>query len=201
MAGISYFICDTETTGLKYDFHDLVEISIIRYQDRMQLTEKVKALNPNNASFDALQITGKTMQDLYTGMDCIDMVSKVNDFFDTDGLTPAHRCIVAHNAAFDMKFLHKAWERYGKQFPAELWLDTLSMSRKVAKNRGIIKDASGEKPKFNLYASCQLFGIKQMGGRHNAKDDTRHTYMLLKHFIDSGVDMLEHIKRIPHGDD
>ena len=198
---IVYYILDTETTGLKHDFHDLVEISVIRYSDRLQLSQKVRALKPENANYDALQITGKTMKDLYEGISRTEMVEKVHHFFGMDGLTSAHRCVVAHNAPFDRKFMHHIWTKHHKNFPADLWLDTLTLSRRVAKARGLERDATGEKQKFNLYAACDLFGIKKQGSAHNAQDDTRNTFLLLKHFIDSGVDMLDMIKRIPHSED
>lgn len=198
---IVYYILDTETTGLKHDFHDLVEISVIRYSDRLQVSKQVRALKPENANYDALQITGKTMKDLYNGISRTEMVEEIHHFFNMDGLTPAHRCVVAHNAPFDRKFMHHIWTQHKKVFPADLWLDTLTLSRRVAKSQGIIKDANGEKPKFNLYAACDLFGIKKTGSAHNAQDDTRNTYLLLKHFFDTNVDMLDMIKRIPHGED
>lgn len=198
---IAYYILDTETTGLKPDFHDLVEISIIRYSDRTQLSKQVRALRPENANFDALQIIGKTMKDLKQGIERTEMVEEVNDFFRLDGLTPAHRCIVAHNAPFDRKFMHYIWERHRQTFPADLWLDTLTLSRKVAKERGLNKTASGERQSFNLYAACDLFGIRKRGTAHNAQDDTRNTFFLLKHFFETNVDTLSMIKRIPHGEE
>lgn len=201
MAGISYYIIDTETTGLKHDFHDLTEISVIRFEDRMQISRNVRALKPENANYDALQITGKTMKDLYTGMERAEMVEEVNYFMSADNLTPAHRCIVAHNAPFDRKFLHHIWDAHRKVFPADLWLDTLTLSRKIAKAKGIDKKENGDKQSFGLYAACDLFGIKKIGNAHNAKDDTRNTYLLLKQFIDSGFDFLDMIKRIPHGEE
>lgn len=198
---ITYYILDTETTGLKHDFHDLVEISVIRYDDRLQLSKKVRALRPENANYDALQIIGKTVKDLYDGIERTEMVEEVHHFLNMDGLTPAHRCIVAHNAPFDRKFMHHIWARHKKVFPADLWLDTLTLSRRVAKSRGIDKKADGERQSFNLYSACDLFGIKKVGAPHNAQDDTRNTYLLLKHFMSEGVNILDMIKRIPHEDE
>lgn len=196
--GLSYFIVDVETTGLRHGHHDIVEISVIRYADRLQLSEQVKAVNPYNASYDALQITGKTMKDLYYGIDQEEMIEKVNDFINLDGLTPAHRCFVGHNVSFDRKFLHHTWSSHNKILPADLWLDTLALSKRLAKARGLEKNAEGRQ-KFNLYATCDLFGVKKMGQAHTAKDDTRNTYMLFKYLLENDADILDNIKRIPHG--
>lgn len=198
---IVYYILDTETTGLKHDFHDVIEVSIIRFHDALQMTRNVRATKPENANYDSLRIIGKSMKDLYQGISQTEMVQEVETFLKQDNLGPAHRCIVAHNAPFDRKFVHHIWEKNKKQFPADLWLDTLTLCKQMAKKRGIVKTATGEKPKFNLYAACDLFGVKKYGTAHNARDDTRNTYMLLKHFIDNKDDFISLVKRIPHEDE
>src|SRR5579871_1292089 len=150
MSGIKYYIIDTETTGLKANYHEMTEIGIIRCEDRVQLWRQIKCVYPERANFDALAITKKTMADLERGADHLQVVDECERFFAEDGLTPAHRCIVAHNAPFDRKFLHALWEQLGKEFPAHLWLDTMSLTREYAKQIGLVK------PKVNLHASCDI---------------------------------------------
>lgn len=192
MSGIAYIVCDTETSGLMTGFHDLVEVSLIRFNDRTQMTRIVKAKNPKNASFDALKVTGKKMSDLYKGIECEQMINEVNEFFDNDGLTPAHRCIVAHNASFDRRFIHHTWDAHNKAFPANLWLDTLALCRKITKREGIIK------PSLKLNDVCDRFGIKRFANSHSAAGDARNTFMLFKQFIDNNEDFIDLIKSIPH---
>ncbi len=204
MSGIVYYVLDTETTSLNQLFGDLVEISLIRCPDEeynkdkpieqqakpVQISRTIKALNPANASIDSLRITGKTLEDLYNGITLAQAVQEINDFINQDGKTPAHRCIVAHNANFDQKFICHAWQRFGQLFPAEMWLDTLAMSRAYAKkNLGLIK------PKVNLAAACDLLQIKKTAKMHNAQDDARNCYKLWKALREKGVDHLEFIKR------
>lgn len=199
---IVYYVLDTETTGIKHDFHDLIEISVIRYDDKTQISRIVRADKPQNASFDALRITGKTMRDLYNGIDKVQMVNEVNAFFNEDGLTPAHRCIVAHNAPFDRKFLHSTWTKCAQEFPAELWLDTLSLCRRLAAPMiAKAKEEGTKRPELNLHAACDLFGVKKIAQAHNARDDSRNTYLLLRKFMSDGIDFLDLIKRIPHNQD
>jgi DNA polymerase III epsilon subunit-like protein len=199
---IAYYVLDTETTGIKHDFHDLIEISVIRFSDKTQISRIVRADRPQNASFDALRITGKTMRDLYHGIDKVQMVAEVNAFFEEDGLTPAHRCIVAHNAPFDRKFLHHTWTRCAKEFPAELWLDTLTLCRRQAAPLiAKAKEDGTKKPELNLHAACDLFGVRKIAQAHNARDDSRNTYLLLKKFIAEEVKFADLIKRIPHNQD
>lgn len=193
MNEIKYYVIDTETTGLKANYHEMTEIGIIRYTDCMQLWKQIKAVYPERANFDALAITKKTLADLENGLDKEAVVKQCNNFFSQDGATPAHRCIIAHNAAFDRKFCHALWEQCGEVFPANLWLDTMSLTREYAKKIGIVK------PKVNLHASCDLVGIKKISQAHNAKVDSRNTYLLHKHLIqEKQVDYLPFIKTAIH---
>lgn len=193
MSGIKYYVIDTETTGLKASYHEMTEIGIIRCEDRVQLWRQIKCTYPERANFDALAITKKTMADLERGGDAAAVAEECERFFNEDGLTPAHRCIVAHNAPFDRKFLHALWEQLGKEFPAHLWLDTMSLTREYAKQIGLVK------PKVNLHASCDMVGIKKLSEAHNAKVDSRNTFLLHRSLVeDKKVDYLPFIKTAVH---
>src|ERR1035437_3500109 len=181
MSGLQYYCCDTETTGLKSGYNEMTEVGIIRCTDRVQLWRNIRCEYPERANFDALAITKKTLADLEKGHDKNDVVIECEKFFSEDGLTPAHRCIVAHNAPFDRKFLHALWESCGKEFPAHLWLDTISLTKQFIKTTGLDEDAKRNglpKLKVNLHAACDLVGIKKFADAHNAKVDSRNTYLL-----------------------
>lgn len=169
---IQYYIIDTETNGIKADYHEMTEIGIIRFKDRVQLWSQIKCEYPERSSYDALKITNKTLADLAVGKTKEQIVEDCNKFFEEDGLTSAHRCIICHNASFDKRFLHSLWKSVGKEFPANLWLDTMAMVRLYAKDNGIVK------PKVNLHASCDLLQINKISKAHNAKVDSRNTYLL-----------------------
>jgi DNA polymerase III epsilon subunit-like protein len=202
MSGLHYYVIDTETTGLKSGYHEMTEIGIIRCTDRVQLWRQIKCTYPERANFDALAITKKTMADLEKGHERDYVVAECEKFFNEDGLTPAHRCIVAHNAPFDRKFLHALWESCGKEFPAHLWLDTMSLTREFLKQAGIEAEhkAKGlKKPSVNLHASCDWVGIKKISDAHNAKVDSRNTYLLHRHLIEEKkIDHLPFIKTAVH---
>jgi DNA polymerase III epsilon subunit-like protein len=192
MSGLIYYCLDLETTGLKAAFHEITELSILRAEDRVQLSKQVRCLNPQNASFDALRITGKTIGDLSKGISSTELVEEVEFFLAEDNATPAHRCLVGHNiVSFDKKFLWHLWEMQGKRFPFDMYLDTLHMAKAYAKKQQLIK------PSLKLGNACDLFGIKKAQGEHAAKADTRNTYLLWKKLMES-MDHLEFIKQIPH---
>ena len=147
MSGLKYYVIDTETTGLKPGWHEITQISIIRCEDRHQLSEFIRAQYPKRASKEALAITGKIEADLRYGKDRITVVEAVDNFLRSDGLTDEHRCMIAHNAAFDKNFCHELWKSVGKTFPAICWLDTKVLAKNWAFKLGL------EKPKLSLAAA------------------------------------------------
>lgn len=199
---MQYYIVDVETTGLKAGWHEVVEISIIRCDDtREQLTEQIKAEYPERASAVALEITGKTIPDLLQGQDREDVVLFANEWFARDGLTPEHRCMVAHKAMFDKKFCHALWNEVGEVFPAVCWLDTVEFTKMWSKKIGVLPETKTKtgKPSYTLASSLKFAKIKAMPGMHDAGSDARNTYLLWKKGMETGiVDHLPLIKRWEH---
>jgi DNA polymerase III epsilon subunit-like protein len=198
MSGITYYIIDSETTGLSSSYHEVNELSIIRFADRVQLTRFIKCEYPERANFDSLAITGKTLNDLSTGISKEQAVEECNKFFEEDGLTPAHRCLVAHNAAFDRRFIHALWAKCNQELPVNLWICSMALTRDYAKKTGL-SVKGGAKISFKLPNSLDLVGIKKFSGAHASKVDTRNTYLLFKNLMeDKKVDHLPHIKTFVH---
>jgi len=198
-----YYVIDTETTGIKADYHEMTEIGIIRCTDRVQLWKQIKCEYPERANFDALAITQKSMADLVKGHDQKDIVEACEKFFAEDGATPGHRCIIAHNAPFDKRFLHALWAKHGKSFPANLWLDTISLTKDFLKKVDqstikIAKTATG-RVSTQLHACCDMVGIKKLSEAHNAKVDSRNTYLLWRNLVEEKkIDYLPFIKTEVH---
>jgi DNA polymerase III alpha subunit (gram-positive type) len=193
MAGLAYYCLDTETTGLLCGTHEIVELSIISATNKTQLTRIVRAEHPDNASLDALKITGKTKADLAKGCSKDTLISDFEKFVNEDGLTPAHRCLVGHNViSFDKRFLWHLWGSQGKVFPFNLYLDTMHLVKAYAKRMQIIK------PKVNLTASCDMLKIANINTNwHSAKADTQNCFFLWEKLM-ANVNYIEHIKTMPH---
>jgi len=191
--GLVYYIVDTETTGLSAGYHEMTEISIIRCEDRVQLTEFIKCDYPERANFDALAITKKTMADLETGKSKEEVTEKINKFLNEDGLTSAHRCFVAHNWTFDKRFIHALYEKVNQKCPVDLWLCSMALTKQYAKQIGLVK------PKVNLHAACDIVGIKKLSEAHASKVDSRNTFLLWKNLIEEKkIDHLPFIKTAVH---
>lgn len=202
MSGIVYYIVDTETTGLSSSYNETIEISIVRCHDRVQLTEFIKCDYPERASFDALAIQNKTMADLDKGKSKEEVIEKVNKFLNEDGLTPGHRCFVAHNWTFDKRFIHALYEKIGQKCPVDLWLCSMALTKQFIKNAGLDEDAKKKglpKLKVNLHSALDLVGVQKLSAAHASKVDSRNTYLLWKDLVENkGVDYLPFIKTAEH---
>lgn len=193
MSGLKFYLVDSETCGLDSSYHEMNEISIINYDTRVQLTEFIKCEYPERANFDSLAITKKTLADLSKGISKEEVVAKINKFLNEDGLTPSHRCFIAHNAQFDRKFIHALYEKVGQQLPVDLWVCTMALTRAYAKKIGLVK------PKVNLTASLEIAGIKKLAGVHASKVDSRNTFLLWKDLVENkNINYLPFIKQAEH---
>jgi len=190
--GLSYYVIDTETTGLKAGWHEVTEISIIRCSDRHQLTKNIKAEHPERVEQKALDVTGRTFESILEGDDKESVVEKCEEFWEEDGLTPEHRCLIAHNASFDKRFCHALWESVGKQFPVVCWLDTIRFTKEWTKKLGVYRKS------YKLASALEFAGIDPFKGAHEAGSDARNTYLLWKKAMDAKVNHLPAITRWPH---
>lgn len=211
--GLEYYIFDTETTGLKLGYHEINQISVLRVKDSKQITFQIKLKNPNVYDRRALEVQGITPKDLKEGIPLEEAVEKIDAFLQEDGKTKAHRCIIAHNAPFDRKFLQKAWDSVTKEFLADLWICTQSFAKRFVKKHGgtkvaemqikngidIKKDRFGNlKPKFGLNNFMMGIGLEPKTGAHNAHVDVLNTEVLYNWLMNSNTEYLSLVERRPH---
>lgn len=213
---INYYIIDTEVTGLSVDVHEINQLSVMRVQDREQLSIQIKVKKPHIYNAQSLEIQGISPSDLREGVPLEEAVEMVEMFLAEDGQTKAHRCIIAHNAPFDRKFVHRAWDNVDREFPADLWMCTQSFGKRYVK-----KNANGEKiaktqlaagvddmktdkktgrlkPKFGLNNFMLGVGLKPKDGAHQAEVDVQNTLDLYTWLMNSGTEHVSLISRIPH---
>lgn len=189
MSELHKYIIDVESSGLNPLYHEMTEISVIRVSDKVQISRNIKCRYPERSSLDSLRITNKTMADLKNGDDSLKVVNDINAFLAQDGATDLERCIIAHNANFDVKFCNAMWQNCGSFFPFRYQLCTWQMSKFFLKKIGETNQKS------NLNDICDFFKIKKYANAHSAKTDTRHTYHLYQKLInESYVDILNFIK-------
>ena len=205
---IKYYVLDVETNGLKAGWHEINQISVINAENKKQLSVDIAIEHPERSNQQALDIQGITIADLRKGIKNTEAVKKINEFIRADGLNNASRCIIGHNVAFDRKFCHQLWEDLGDGFPADLWICTRSLGQAYAKKFGgqklalaqhIVPNAKGVlKPKFGLNILMEGLGMTPKFGAHSATVDTQNTLDLYNFLMNSGMEYVSHIKRIPH---
>lgn len=192
MSNIEFYIIDTETNGLRAAFHEITEICCIRVSDRVHLARNIVANHPERSDARALEVTGKTKSDLARGVSQENAISVFEEFISQDGKSPKFRCVIAHQANFDMKFIHALWAQHNKSFPIDMWVDTVPMCRKWVEMQGLPKQS------VKLALASEMLGAKVVQGVHNAVSDTQNLYFVWKKLIESGVDYLDFIKLQPH---
>jgi DNA polymerase III epsilon subunit-like protein len=213
---INFYIADTETTGLAIDVHEINQISVMRVIDQKQLSLQIKVKHPHVYNIQALEVQGITPDDLKKGIPLEEAIILIEKFLNEDGQKPANRCIIAHNAPFDRKFIHRAWDTCNKVLPADLWLCTQSFAKRyIAKHRTgekiaeaqvkngveIKKDKYGAlKPKFGLNNFMVGIGLVPKIGAHSAEVDVQNTVALYNWLMNSNTEYVSLISRVPHKD-
>jgi len=160
LADLTYTVFDTETTGLEPSNGDeiiqigaarIVNNRLLRQEIFNQIVDPERPLKP-----ESIPIHGIT-EDMVRGKPNIDVVLPAFHEFCEDTV------LIAHNAAFDMRFLQLKEERTGIRFTQPV-LDTLLLSAVAQPNQESHK----------LDALLERLGI-ECETRHNALDDALAT--------------------------
>jgi len=160
LSDLTYTVFDTETTGLEPSSGDeiiqigatrIVNNRLLRQEVFNQIVDPERPLRP-----EGIPIHGIT-EDMVRGQPNIDIVLPAFHEFCEDTV------LIAHNAAFDMRFLQLKEERTGIRFTQPV-LDTLLLSAVVHPNQ--------ESHKLDVI--LERLGI-QIDKRHNALEDALAT--------------------------
>ena len=156
LSELTYTVFDTETTGLQPSAGDeIIQIGAARIVNNRLLRQEVfdQLVNPERPlKPESVQIHGIT-EDMLRGKPNIDVVLPAFHEFCADTV------LIAHNAAFDMRFLQLKEARTGVRF-AQPVLDTLLLSAVVHPHQESHK----------LDDILDRLGI-DIDSRHNALDD------------------------------
>jgi len=160
LSDLTYTVFDTETTGLQPSNGDeiiqigaarIVNNRLLRQEIFDQLVDPERPLKPESIPIHGIS------EDMVRGQPNIDLVLPAFHEFCEDTV------LIAHNAAFDMRFLQLKEERTGVRF-AQPVLDTLLLSAVVHPGQ----------ESHRLDVILERFGI-QIESRHNALEDALAT--------------------------
>ena len=194
----SYYVCDTETTGLDPEKNDTIEICLWRLGDAQSRTWCLRPLNPETIEDKALKINKHKREDIlgltkdgkekYLLPD--DVLPQIEEWIMEDGASAEERVFIGQNPEFDYKFLYNLWKKTGhpEDFPFGYWrnenenigftIDTIQIAR-------FIDLLLGKKRKYyNLGGLVSAFGVKKAQA-HRADGDVQMTKELFEKFAEA----------------
>ena len=176
MRNVSFAVVDFETTGLNPETDRIVQLAAVIVNGEGHIVDSfdtiVKPESPAEYQHGAEHIHGISAEQVSSGMPLRQALEQLWSI-------SAGNVFTAHNASFDLGFLHAESERVGIEGQVEIHIDTLELSRRTA--------GTDTTRRHNLFALCEHYGIER-DQVHDAKSDATATAQLLMHLIkDLGV--------------
>jgi DNA polymerase III epsilon subunit-like protein len=172
---------DTETTGLRPGFHEVIEIGCVLAEPRTDFFGSIEYVEtaarvwrihpkfPERAQSGALRANG------YGTRDWSDAVS-AKQAFEEFARMGKGKIFLAQNVTFDWSFLVADSERYGIQLQDDIFvrkLDLMSMAYLYAHTTDF------SLRRFSLEAMCEHFGVRNVSA-HEALSDARAALEIFK---------------------
>lgn len=173
------YVLDTETTGLDFYKHDVIELSILKLSTNEQKTWLIQPTNINNYSVAALKtnkhkledLQHKTEQGIKLYKNSKNVIVDIENWIMTDSLNSERRICVGQNVGFDLNMLKYLWIKCDSEdsFPfGKLMIDTRVLEIFFDYCKGSFDEG------YSLYNFLKKYGIKNEKA-HTAAADTKAT--------------------------
>lgn len=175
------YVADTETTGLDYLQHDIVELSLYHVNLDRQKTWLLRAPRFASAQPDALRINGHKLEDISHQtadgreryLEPRDAVVSIENWMMEDMASPEEKILCGHNIQFDEDFISSLWESNNSKdtYPfgnRPFVLDTRQIEIFINLIQGKRNDY------YNLGSLVEKYGVKKLKS-HRADADTLMT--------------------------
>lgn len=175
----TYIVFDVETTGLSAVYNKIIELAGVKIH-RGEIIERFERfVNPHEPITDLIsQLTGITDEMV---RDAPELTEVLHDFHEFIG----EHTLVAHNASFDMGFIHMGYKQLGMEINNPV-LDTLELARFLYP----------ELRNHRLNTLCKKFNI-QLLNHHRAVYDAEATaYLLWKMLVDTNEREITHLDQL-----
>lgn len=170
MRDVSFAVVDFETTGINPETDRVIQVAAIVINGEGEIVESfdtvVRPESPAQYTHGAEHVHGISAEQVAQGMPLREALERVWDISKGNVFT-------AHNAKFDINFLHAESERVGLENKIDTYVDTLALARKTDQERT---------RKHSLQALCEHYGINHTNA-HEAKSDATATAELLIHLM------------------
>ena len=185
MRNVSFAVVDFETTGLNPETDRIVQLAAVIVNGDGEIIDSfdtiVKPESPAEYQHGAEHIHGISAEQVSNGMPLHTALEKLWDISTGNVFT-------AHNAPFDLGFLHAESKRVGLNGSIEVHIDTLELSRRIS--------GADNSRRHNLFALCEHYGIER-DKVHDAKSDATATAQLLMHLIkEMGVETPDQVSEL-----
>ncbi len=185
MCNVSFAVVDFETTGLNPETDRIVQLAAVIVNGEGHIVDSfdtiVKPESPAEYQHGAEHIHGISAEQVSNGMplrEALEQLWSIN----------TGHVFTAHNAAFDLGFLHAESNRVGIEGHIEVHIDTLELSRRTT--------GADTTRKHNLFALCEHYGIER-DQVHDAKSDATATAQLLMHLIrELGIETSDQVSEL-----
>jgi DNA polymerase III epsilon subunit family exonuclease len=170
LANVSFAVVDLETTGVDPSTDRILQMAAIVVDGTGKVVDTfdtiVKPESPEQYVHGAEHIHGISEAQVANGMPLRDALVRLRQISDGKFFT-------AHNAQFDIGFIHAESQRVGFDMTVTSFVDTLQLARRT--------DAERTR-KHTLDALCSHYGIERERA-HEAKSDATATAELLFHLM------------------
>lgn len=162
-----YVVVDIETTGLDPTFDEIIEVSGVRYDSGVEVSQFSSLVKPQNEIDSYItSLTGITNEMVSEAPEAVDVLPRFLDFLGDDVL-------VAHNANFDINFVYSQSEALVERFLTNNFVDTLRIARRL------FPDFKTHK----LDRLCEVFGLLNRP-THRSLSDCFATQELYQYLVD-----------------
>ncbi|MDR0767297.1 MAG: 3'-5' exonuclease [Methanosarcinales archaeon] len=180
---------DVETTGLSVEKNQIIELAAVSrseyepdFTDEREIGLLIKLPEGGKIPDEIVELTNITDEMLMSvGIEESDAVDRFLNIFN-----PAEKTlIVAHNAQFDLSFVLKLLEKYGKSIPVTFdILDTFT----------ILKDRKAYP--HSLKDAIEYYQISGVENSHRAIDDVKALFEIVKYMKAEQDDLEDYINLI-----
>ena len=167
---LAFVVVDCETTGVSPSSDRILQIAAVVVNTRGEIIDSfdtiVRPESPAEYVHGAEHIHGISPDHVQRGMPLRQALERLIEI--SDG-----RIFAAHNAPFDVGFIHAEAERVGITHRFERYIDTLTLSRRID---------SEKSRRHTLDALCEYYGIVR-DRAHEALSDATATATVLAHLL------------------